>query len=245
VATTAGIGISAATLIDVWHATRKATQAVTMDEYQAVKQIVTDGQNNVEVLAVIAEVAERYEAVPYPEIKDPFDRIIVATAWVARLPLVTADSAIRASGGVEGGYRPPVVVDPRRADAAWSTRDLGTEQRWHRPASWHTMSHVGERISWDDAATDHIRTRSARYPAAADIDPAWTVEVVHDPDRLVDEPDPRSAHINSVRIVGYSPTGTDGHHRRCAARPVRRVARCVRVAVHGRRAAPVPGGQMR
>ena len=107
------------------------------------------------------------------------------------------------------------------------------------------MSHVGERISWDDAATDHIRTRSARYPAAADIDPAWTVEVVHDPDRLVDEPDPRSAHINSVRIVGYSPTGTDGHHRRCAARPVRRVARCVRVAVHGRRAAPVPGGQMR
>jgi len=50
------------------------------------------------------------------------------------------------------------------------------------------------------------RTRSARYPAAADIDPAWTVEVVHDPDRLVDEPDPRSAHINSVRIVGYSPT---------------------------------------
>jgi len=97
VATTAGIGISAATLIDLWHATRKATQAVTMDEYQAVKQIVTDGQNNVEVLAVIAEVAERYEAVPYPEIKDPFDRIIVATAWVARLPLVTANSAIRAS----------------------------------------------------------------------------------------------------------------------------------------------------
>jgi len=97
VATTAGIGISAATLIDLWHATRKATQAVTMDEYQAVKQIVTDGQNNVEVLAVTAEVAERYEAVPYPEIKDPFDRIIVATAWVARLPLVTADSAIRAS----------------------------------------------------------------------------------------------------------------------------------------------------
>jgi len=97
VATTAGIGISAATLIDLWHATRKATQAVTMDEYQAVKQIVTDGQNNVEVLAVTTEVAERYEAVPYPEIKDPFDRIIVAMAWVARLPLVTADSATRAS----------------------------------------------------------------------------------------------------------------------------------------------------
>jgi hypothetical protein len=29
---------------------------------------------------------------------------------------------------------------------------------------------------------------------------------VTDPDRLVDEPDPRSAHANSVRAVGYSPT---------------------------------------
>src|SRR5664280_741846 len=77
----------------------------------------------------------------------------------------------------------------------------------------------GERISWDDAATDHIRTRSARYPAAADIDPAWTVEVVHDPDRLVDEPDPRSAHINSVRIVGYSRRhGWSSPSLRCATR---------------------------
>lgn len=30
--------------------------------------------------------------------------------------------------------------------------------------------------------------------------------MVNDPDRLVDEPDPRSAHANSVRTVGYSPT---------------------------------------
>src|SRR5664280_3351774 len=103
----------------------------------------------------------------------------------------------------------------------------------------------GERISWDDAATDHIRTRSARYPAAADIDPAWTVEVVHDPDRLVDEPDPQVRSHQQRAHRGLFADGTDGHHRRCAARPVRRAARCVRVAVHGRRAAPVPGGQIR
>ena len=42
-----------------------------------------------------AEVAERYEDVPYPDVKDPFDRIIVATAWAAAVPLVMAD---RASG---------------------------------------------------------------------------------------------------------------------------------------------------
>ena len=65
---------------------------------------------------------------------------------------------------------------------------------------------MAERIEWDETATKHIRTRSDRYEAALDIDPAWTSEVVVDPERLVDEPDPRSAHANSVRIVGYSPT---------------------------------------
>ena len=65
---------------------------------------------------------------------------------------------------------------------------------------------MAERIEWDGKASDHIRTRSARYANAHDIAPAWTVEVVNDPDRLVDEPDPRSVHVNSVRIVGYSPT---------------------------------------
>lgn len=38
------------------------------------------------------------------------------------------------------------------------------------------------------------------------MSPEWTVEAVNDPDRLVDEPDPNSAHANSVRIVGYSPS---------------------------------------
>lgn len=63
-----------------------------------------------------------------------------------------------------------------------------------------------EQIEWDAAAAEHIRTRSTRYNGAADIDPGWTSEVVTDPNRLVDEPDPRSAHVNSVRVVGFSPT---------------------------------------
>jgi len=63
-----------------------------------------------------------------------------------------------------------------------------------------------EWIEWDADSANHIATRSARYDQAVDIDPGWTSEVVNDPDRLVDEPDPRSAHANSVRTVGYSPT---------------------------------------
>jgi len=67
------------------------------------------------------------------------------------------------------------------------------------------LSYMAERIEWNDIAAEHIRTRSTRYDRAVDIDLAWTNEVVTDPDRLVDEPDPRSAHASSVRIVGYSP----------------------------------------
>ncbi|MER7115394.1 hypothetical protein [Saccharomonospora azurea] len=63
-----------------------------------------------------------------------------------------------------------------------------------------------ERIEWDEEARKHILTRSARYADSVDIDPGWTAEAVNEPDRLVDEPDPRSAHANSVRVVGYSPS---------------------------------------
>jgi hypothetical protein len=63
-----------------------------------------------------------------------------------------------------------------------------------------------EDVEWNEEAADHIRSRSGRYPGAVDIEVAWTVEAVNDPDRLVDEPDPQSAHANSVRIVGYSTT---------------------------------------
>lgn len=69
------------------------------------------------------------------------------------------------------------------------------------------MSYVpAERIEWDDAAAAHIRSRSACYPGDIDIDPDWTAEAVNDPQRLVDEPDPKSSHLNSVRTIGYSPT---------------------------------------
>ena len=63
---------------------------------------------------------------------------------------------------------------------------------------------MGWQIDWDDDAAGHIRSRSNRYRDATDIEPEWTKEVIDDPDRLVNEPDPGSAHANSVRIVGYS-----------------------------------------
>ncbi|MPZ67092.1 MAG: hypothetical protein GEU83_16825 [Pseudonocardiaceae bacterium] len=103
---------------------------------------------------------------------------------------------------------------------------------------------MAERIEWDDTAADHIRTRSGRYGGAVDIDPIWTVEVVNDPDRLVDEPDPRSANANSVRIVGYSLTAQIVVTV-VALRDARRAARRVRLEDQRCPAAPVYGGQKR
>jgi hypothetical protein len=61
-----------------------------------------------------------------------------------------------------------------------------------------------EWIEWTPEAAEHIRSRSTRYAGAFDIEPGRTVEAVNDPDRLVDKPDPNSAHANSVQVVGYS-----------------------------------------
>jgi PIN domain nuclease of toxin-antitoxin system len=93
-----GIGVAAVTLIDLWHATRTTSRPVTPGEFRAVKQVLADASDAVEWLPPTVEVAERYEDVAYPDVKDPFDRIIVATAWAAAMPLVTADRAISTSG---------------------------------------------------------------------------------------------------------------------------------------------------
>jgi hypothetical protein len=63
---------------------------------------------------------------------------------------------------------------------------------------------VSARLWWDEEDGEHIRTRSARYPGAEDIEPGWTLEAAADPDRVVREPDPRS-RVGYVRLIGYSP----------------------------------------
>ena len=92
-----GIGVAAVTLIDLWHAARRFGPS-PRGSFRAVKQVLSDASDAVEWLPLTVEVAERYEDVPYPDVKDPFDRIIVATAWAAAVPLVTADRAISTSG---------------------------------------------------------------------------------------------------------------------------------------------------
>lgn len=59
-------------------------------------------------------------------------------------------------------------------------------------------------ITWSEAATRHIQTRSSRYPAAVDIALEWTQEALEDPEMLWLEPDPKSDSGLGIRIIGYS-----------------------------------------
>jgi uncharacterized DUF497 family protein len=61
------------------------------------------------------------------------------------------------------------------------------------------------KVRWTQARTNHIATRSQRYPEATDIEVGWTTEAVADPRAVVSDPDPRS-ETGAARIVGYSPT---------------------------------------
>lgn len=60
-------------------------------------------------------------------------------------------------------------------------------------------------VRWTRDQTQHIATRSHRYPDSIDIDVEWTSEAAADPRAMVIDPDPRSGS-GAIRIVGYSPT---------------------------------------
>jgi len=63
---------------------------------------------------------------------------------------------------------------------------------------------VAEFIEWDPEDAAYIASRSARYPGARDVDPAWTQEVLDDPDLVALEPDPKS-RLGASRFIGESP----------------------------------------
>lgn len=63
---------------------------------------------------------------------------------------------------------------------------------------------VPNTLWWDEEDAAHIRSRSARYPGATDIEPEWTLEAATDPARVVRDPDPKS-RAAYTRLIGYSP----------------------------------------
>jgi PIN domain nuclease of toxin-antitoxin system len=86
------VRVSAHSLIELLYAVERATNPFSEDDRQAVLEVFEAEDSPFEIVPVTAEVANRVATVPRTANADPGDRIIVATAEVLGLSIVTADS---------------------------------------------------------------------------------------------------------------------------------------------------------
>ncbi|CAN5493955.1 hypothetical protein BH23ACT6_BH23ACT6_27260 [soil metagenome] len=90
-----GIHVSAITLVDIWYATHKRTDPITIDQLTALDAVLADPEINIHVLPVTNAVALLAREPRRDELPDPFDRMILATARAHGMPLVSPDTALR------------------------------------------------------------------------------------------------------------------------------------------------------
>ena len=95
-ATAAGqpIYVSAHALVELVYAVEKATNPLTEDDRQAILGELAREDSPFEVVPVTDEIANHVAEVPRVPNADPADRIIVATAEVLGLTLVSSDRHI-------------------------------------------------------------------------------------------------------------------------------------------------------
>jgi PIN domain nuclease of toxin-antitoxin system len=88
------IGVSAFSIVELVYATEKATNPISLDDLNAIKTVLGDPASPFQIVEVDDEIAFRVVLVSRVSNADPGDRIIVATAEVLGLPLVSSDSKI-------------------------------------------------------------------------------------------------------------------------------------------------------
>jgi PIN domain nuclease of toxin-antitoxin system len=88
------VGVSAFSIVELVYATEKATNPISFDDLNAIKTVLGDPASPFQVIEVDDEIASRVALVPRVSNADPGDRIIVATAEVLDVPLVSSDSKI-------------------------------------------------------------------------------------------------------------------------------------------------------
>lgn len=94
-----GIVVSVASLIDLWYVTQ-TTKGVSTQELSDLRRLVTTSAG-IDLHPITVEVADRYTGIDRDLLRDPWDRLIAATALVLGVPLVTRDGPIHSSGLVE------------------------------------------------------------------------------------------------------------------------------------------------
>jgi PIN domain nuclease of toxin-antitoxin system len=85
------IYVSAHSLVELVYAVEKTTNPVTEHDRRAILDELARDDCPFEVMPVTAEIANQVATVPRGENADPADRIIVATAEVLDLALVSSD----------------------------------------------------------------------------------------------------------------------------------------------------------
>lgn len=94
-----GVVVSVATLIDLWYVTQ-TTQGVNGEQLAEIRRLI-ETSPAVELYPVNLAVTDAYTSIDRGQLRDPWDRFIVATALALHVPLVTKDEPIRRSGLIE------------------------------------------------------------------------------------------------------------------------------------------------
>jgi PIN domain nuclease of toxin-antitoxin system len=88
------IGVSGFALVEIAYAVEKGRDPLTAEDADAVLAIVHDEASPFEVVPVDLAVGERVRSIPRELNADPGDRIVVATAEVHGLTIVSSDGKI-------------------------------------------------------------------------------------------------------------------------------------------------------
>jgi PIN domain nuclease of toxin-antitoxin system len=92
-----GAVVSVASFIDLWYVSQ-TTGAVSPSEVDQIVRLVRNRGSGFRVAGVTAAIAIESNNIGRAALPDPWDRLIVATAKVRALPLVTRDRRVTKSG---------------------------------------------------------------------------------------------------------------------------------------------------
>lgn len=96
---TGQIVVSAATLLELWLVGQKGR--LPSGQVDVIRAMFRETNGSAVLRPVDVEVAERFASFPAEAHCDPWDRLVVATALVEGVPLVTKDRALHGLGLVE------------------------------------------------------------------------------------------------------------------------------------------------
>ena len=92
--------MSIASVIDLWYVTQ-TTGAVQPDQLAAIVDLLNDPESSLDPIPISVNTVAAFGSIPLPALRDPWDRLIMATAIELKVPLVSADTRIAGTGLVE------------------------------------------------------------------------------------------------------------------------------------------------